>query len=244
MRDGPDLSWTEGNNWRAVIELPSGTVYEYKFVLLDSHSGQALTWQRGNNSVLAVKAGEESIEVMDNWEGQPGAAVVAPSGTASRERRLLDWANDMEALVNTQRNDLRRARMELAAATEDANQARQELRVVRAELSRSRAAQATERRKAAELAAQNQLLQQHLQETTSSFREALQLVESLMGTEDVLGDELDDEAGSQQPPTQKGEPDLAPQTISLEQTTNGAAAPKEADSSADRLGESATAKSR
>ena len=63
MRDGPDLSWTEGNNWRAVIELPSGTVYEYKFVLLDSHSGQALTWQRGNNSVLAVKAGEESIEV-------------------------------------------------------------------------------------------------------------------------------------------------------------------------------------
>ena len=42
------------------------------------------------------------LQVMDNWEGQPGAAVVAPSGTASRERRLLDWANDMEALVNTQ----------------------------------------------------------------------------------------------------------------------------------------------
>ena len=38
-----------------------------------------------------------------------------------------------------------------------------------------------ERRKAAEMAAQNQRLQQHLQETTSSFREALQLVESLMG---------------------------------------------------------------
>lgn len=31
------------------------------------------------------------------------------------------------------------------------------------------------------MAAQNQLLQQHLQETTSSFREALQLVETLMG---------------------------------------------------------------
>ena len=42
-----------------------------------------------------------------------------------------------------QRNDLRRSRMELAAATEDANQARQELRVVRAELARSRAQQAT-----------------------------------------------------------------------------------------------------
>ena len=35
--------------------------------------------------------------------------------------------------------------MELAAATEDANQTRQELRVVRAELARSRAQQATVR---------------------------------------------------------------------------------------------------
>ena len=63
--DGPDLSWTQGNNWRAAVELPCGTVYEYKYVLLDSQSGQALTWQRGNNSVLAIKAGEESIEVAD-----------------------------------------------------------------------------------------------------------------------------------------------------------------------------------
>ena len=37
------------------------------------------------------------------------------------------------------------------------------------------------------MAAQNQLLQQHLQETTSSFREALQLVESLMGGEGANG---------------------------------------------------------
>jgi len=45
--------------------------------------------------------------------------------------------------VHLQRSDLRRTRMELAAATEEANQTRQELRVVRAELSRSRIAQAT-----------------------------------------------------------------------------------------------------
>ena len=38
-----------------------------------------------------------------------------------------------------------------------------------------------ERRKAAELAAQNQALSQHLVETTASFREALQLVETLLG---------------------------------------------------------------
>ena len=69
LRDGPDLSWTEGNNWRAVIELPAGTVHEYKYVLLDSHSGQALNWQRGNNSVLAIKAGEDRIEVRSPFTG-------------------------------------------------------------------------------------------------------------------------------------------------------------------------------
>ena len=42
------------------------------------------------------------MQVMDNWEGQPGAAVLTKGATASRERRLLEWANDMEALVNTQ----------------------------------------------------------------------------------------------------------------------------------------------
>ena len=71
LRDGPDLSWTEGNNWRAVIELPAGTVHEYKYVLLDAHSGQALNWQHGNNSVLAIKAGEDRIEVRLPCAGLP-----------------------------------------------------------------------------------------------------------------------------------------------------------------------------
>lgn len=62
LKDGPDLQWTEGDNWRATVELPGGTVYEYKYVLLDSYSGHALSWQRGNNSVLAIKTGEDSVE--------------------------------------------------------------------------------------------------------------------------------------------------------------------------------------
>ena len=40
---------------------------EYKYVLLD-HSGQhAIAWQRGNNSVLAVRQSDEFVEVFDNW---------------------------------------------------------------------------------------------------------------------------------------------------------------------------------
>jgi hypothetical protein len=57
------MEWTDGDNWRATVELPSCSVYEYKYVLLDAYSGHALSWQRGNNSVLALKNNEDSVEV-------------------------------------------------------------------------------------------------------------------------------------------------------------------------------------
>ena len=49
--------------------------------------------------------------------GDPGAKVIADAGVpATRENRLLSWASEMEAQLVSQRQDLRRARMELAAA--------------------------------------------------------------------------------------------------------------------------------
>ena len=48
--------------------------------------------------------------------GQPGAAVVADGQEGTREKRLLSWADEIAALVSAQRDDLRRSRMELAAA--------------------------------------------------------------------------------------------------------------------------------
>lgn len=48
--------------------------------------------------------------------GQPGAAVVADGLTETREKRLLNWAEEIAALVSVQRDDLRRSRMELVAA--------------------------------------------------------------------------------------------------------------------------------
>jgi len=44
---------------------------------------------------------------------------VADGGKpVTRENRLLSWASEMEAQLTTQRQDLRRAHMELAAARE------------------------------------------------------------------------------------------------------------------------------
>ena len=42
---------------------------EYKFVVLSADGSHACAWQSGNNSVLAVQAGEDTVEVFDNWWG-------------------------------------------------------------------------------------------------------------------------------------------------------------------------------
>ena len=60
------LTWAEGDNWHTTVDLPSGSLVEYKYVVLDG-SGQAVAWQSGNNSVLAVKHSEDELEVFDSW---------------------------------------------------------------------------------------------------------------------------------------------------------------------------------
>ncbi len=42
------------------------------------------------------------MQVVDNWEGAPGAVVVVAGRAATREGRLLAWANEMEATIASQ----------------------------------------------------------------------------------------------------------------------------------------------
>lgn len=52
---------------------------EYKFVVLAADGVNAAAWQAGNNSVLAVQAGEEALEVFDNWWASISAHRLASS---------------------------------------------------------------------------------------------------------------------------------------------------------------------
>ncbi len=63
----PELCWSEGDRWSVTVDLPTNRIVEYKFVVLSSDGVNASSWQTGNNSVLAVQAGEETVEVFDNW---------------------------------------------------------------------------------------------------------------------------------------------------------------------------------
>ncbi|KAK9840557.1 hypothetical protein WJX81_000946 [Elliptochloris bilobata] len=186
LADGPEMEWSPGDLWRADVALPAGGVYEYKYVLVGGGAGgrHALAWQRGNNSVLALNASETEAEVMDNWEGAPGAVVVVGGRAATREGQLLAWANEMEATIATQRSELRAVRMELAAMQEEVAQARQ-ARVVLAQL------QALRKQEAAALSeaqASNQVLRTQLVEATSAFHHALNIAQTLLAEAEEPGD--------------------------------------------------------
>ena len=60
---GAELAWSEGDMWNVVVELPAGSVVEYKYVVLDKGGMHAIAWQRGNNSVLAVSHEDTQVDV-------------------------------------------------------------------------------------------------------------------------------------------------------------------------------------
>lgn len=180
LSDGVPLAWSEGDMWNVVVEIPAGSVVEYKYVVVGP-GGHAAAWQQGNNSVLALRHVDEAIEVFDNWYNSPGSQVVpANSPPVTRENRLLSWATEIEAQVSTQRQELRRVRMELVAAQEEARIAREEARQLKTALAQAEAQRisAVKNLKHAEMV--NQVLQAQLSETMTSFRQAVEVAVKLM----------------------------------------------------------------
>jgi len=180
LSDGVPLTWSEGDMWSTMVEIPAGSVVEYKYVVVGP-GGHAAAWQQGNNSVLALRHVDDAIEVFDNWYNSPGSQVIpANSAPVTRENRLLSWATEIEAQVSTQRQELRRVRMELIAAQEEARLAREEARQFKAALAQSEAQRisAVTNLKHAEMV--NQVLQSQLSETMTSFRQAVEVAVKML----------------------------------------------------------------
>lgn len=174
LADGVSLTWSEGDLWNATLELPSTSVLEYKYVVV-GQGGHAVSWQSGNNSVLAISDDEEEVEVHDNWGGNPGAKVVSGDNLpVTREKKLLSWATDLENQVIQQRQELRKLRMELVTAQEEARLAREEAKRLKRALANAEAEKATSSKAIRNAEAVNNVLKDQIKDTTASFREALQ----------------------------------------------------------------------
>jgi hypothetical protein len=181
------MAWTQGDVWRATVPLPAGAVVEYKYVLMDA-SGHPASWQRGNNCVLAVgdpvleiEAADGSkgaaVQVLDNWEGSPGAAVVAGGVATTREARLAAWAGSVAAA----RGELSGARLALATAAAAAAAAREQATALRAALADAEAGRLAAVKAADGLRAANAALRARAADDGASIRAALAHAARLMG---------------------------------------------------------------
>jgi len=191
-KQAPDLRWNEGDRWSCTVQLPAGRIVEYKYVVLAADGNHATAWQGGNNSVLAVQAGERTVEVFDNWTGQPGAAVVADGTQSTREGRLLAWADGLSSQVESQRHQLRRSRMELVAAQEEARQAREDARQARMELAASEAERARLLAAARTADVAQRALRVQLAEVGAAFRAAFSTAQNILAKAE-LGEQHKDE---------------------------------------------------
>jgi hypothetical protein len=78
--------------WGADVNLPSGRVHTYKYVLCDSH-GNFLAWQSGADAMLMVARSDERLEVRDDWSNDPTLSTVlqppTPEAAASGAQSVL-----------------------------------------------------------------------------------------------------------------------------------------------------------
>ena len=182
VKRGVALQWTNGDDWTAAVTLPAGIV-EYKYVVVHEESGSPHAWMQGNNCVLALSRSDASIDVYDNWEGGPGAAIVTAGGTvrATRESRLAQWAAEMTAHSEASRGQIRRTTMELAAARDDLRRVEEEKNQLTVELATETARRRGLEKGAAAVRADNERLMAELLRVREDAGASLRMAVEILG---------------------------------------------------------------
>ncbi|KXZ45404.1 hypothetical protein GPECTOR_55g310 [Gonium pectorale] len=182
-----DLSWTEGDRWLATLELPAGSVYEYKYVLVDHDGRSALAWQGGGNSVLAIgDQDEQGVEVLDNWHNNPGqASLVANGQTMTRENKLQAWANEMRQY----RAVARSAQYELTRKSEELQASKAQIARLKMELSVSLKAREDLEARLAEVESENLSLRAQVAQSQIAMKSTLEEAIKLLQQEIEEGEE-------------------------------------------------------
>lgn len=118
------MTWTEGNVWKASVELPAGGVFFYKYVV-KGPKGDIIRWQEGSNSMLVlpeswnVPSGSHYL-VEDNFAGLPnGTTEISESLLASKLVSAQGEKTELLRQLEVQRNMTQTALEELLLAREE-----------------------------------------------------------------------------------------------------------------------------
>ncbi|GAX79511.1 hypothetical protein CEUSTIGMA_g6952.t1 [Chlamydomonas eustigma] len=171
-----ELTWSAGDFWTAKVQLPAGGVFEYKYVVIDFNTKEAVMWQDGANSVLALDLNEKDVAVVDNWGNTPGSEVRVDGKAMTRENKLQKWATGLLVRQEEQQQQLQ----ELSTAAAEGLTLRGEVSRLKMELGLIQQTQREKETKIKGLESENRRLQQELMRSQSDLRssldEALQLI--------------------------------------------------------------------
>jgi len=102
------MDWTEGDNWKAKVQLPVMEDVEYKYIVKTSDNSE-VEWQPGENEVARISGGSDGLEIVDEWvteesggeaeaEGEPAVDVddaVAAGGAAEKDAVIKSVAKNV-----------------------------------------------------------------------------------------------------------------------------------------------------
>jgi len=129
-------AWQQGNNAVLAIMVRKGREDRGHGKVTEAPGGLSRCAPRSSTG-SAHPQDEHAIEVFDEWHDAPGLSVLAAGQRSTRSERLMAWADSMSMSVAVQRAELRRTRMELFQAEEEARSAREEHSLVANALNQS-----------------------------------------------------------------------------------------------------------
>ncbi|EFJ24188.1 hypothetical protein SELMODRAFT_415024 [Selaginella moellendorffii] len=118
------LEWSDGHNWTTELDVPQGSVFEYKFVLQCQNGW--IHWQPGPNRVFSTPEKKPSLVVSQTWDFdakgmEDGDATEAreeslSGAEAARGKNMLETEAPQETMPDT------RAREESLSGAEEARE--------------------------------------------------------------------------------------------------------------------------
>ncbi|KAL3622769.1 hypothetical protein CASFOL_031992 [Castilleja foliolosa] len=87
--DGVPLIWSKGHVWTAEMDIPSGKVIKYKFIL--KGDGENILWQPGPDRVLETWFTDKTITVFEDWDDPEIQNIVEEEIVANvKEESFVD----------------------------------------------------------------------------------------------------------------------------------------------------------
>lgn len=99
-QNAPAMVWSEGDEWKATVDLPAGGTYTFKAVLVNTNDPNRAVWEDGENRSIEVPVFEsgKTFAVSCEW-GNTGVSMMTVPGEELRNQGTATEGSDEGTVV-------------------------------------------------------------------------------------------------------------------------------------------------